>query len=142
MSTKKIILTVVIVLVLAGAAAGEYYHIQAGIVKVATGRVSREDLVSVVSGTGQIKPKTYVNLGGDRLRPDYAPLCERGRSRKEGRHAGYDRERAAGVDRRRAGGYDRLFEDGHQFVPRGGRQTAKANITQAKADLRTEEAGL
>jgi HlyD family secretion protein len=63
MSTKKIIAVVVIVLALAGVIAGTILHGQAGIVKVATGKVVREDLVSTVSGTGQIKPKTYVNVG-------------------------------------------------------------------------------
>jgi HlyD family secretion protein len=63
MSTKKIIAVVVIVLALAGIVAGTILHGQAGIVKVATGKVVRQDLVSSVSGTGQIKPKTYVNVG-------------------------------------------------------------------------------
>ena len=63
MSTKKIIVVVVIVLALAGIVAGTILHGQAGIVKVATGKVVREDLVATVSGTGQIKPKTYVNVG-------------------------------------------------------------------------------
>ncbi len=63
MSTKKIIAVVVIVLAMAGVIAGTILHGQAGIVKVATGKVVREDLVSTVSGTGQIKPKTYVNVG-------------------------------------------------------------------------------
>jgi HlyD family secretion protein len=63
MSTKKIIAIVVIVLALAGIIAGTILHGQAGIVNVATGKVVREDLVSTVSGTGQIKPKTYVNVG-------------------------------------------------------------------------------
>src|ERR1700678_431935 len=63
MSTKNVIVVVVIVLALAGVTAGTILHNQAGIVKVATGKVVREDLVSSVSGTGQIKPKTYVNIG-------------------------------------------------------------------------------
>jgi HlyD family secretion protein len=63
MSTKKIVVVVIIVLVLAGVTAGTILHNQAGITKVATGKVVREDLVSAVSGTGQIKPKTYVNIG-------------------------------------------------------------------------------
>jgi HlyD family secretion protein len=63
MSTKKIVVVVIIVLVLAGVTAGTILHNQAGITKVATGKVVREDLVSSVSGTGQIKPKTYVNIG-------------------------------------------------------------------------------
>jgi HlyD family secretion protein len=63
MSTKKIIIIVVIVLALAGATALTILHAQAGITKVATGKVLRQDLVATVSGTGQIKPKTYVNVG-------------------------------------------------------------------------------
>jgi HlyD family secretion protein len=63
MSTKKIIIVVVIVLAIAGATALTILHAQAGITKVATGKVLRQDLVATVSGTGQIKPKTYVNVG-------------------------------------------------------------------------------
>ncbi|GAC1650045.1 MAG: efflux RND transporter periplasmic adaptor subunit [Acidobacteriaceae bacterium] len=63
MTAKKIILLVVVVLVLAGAIAGTILHSQAAIIKVATGKAEHQDLVAVVSGTGQIKPKTYVNIG-------------------------------------------------------------------------------
>ena len=63
MSTKKIVIVVVIVLAVAGATALTILHAQAGITKVATGNVLRQDLISTVSGTGQIKPKTYVNIG-------------------------------------------------------------------------------
>ncbi len=40
---------------------------QAGYTKVMTAKVLREDLVFTVSGTGQIKPKTYVNVSADGL---------------------------------------------------------------------------
>jgi HlyD family secretion protein len=63
MSLKKIILIVVIVLVITGVAAGVIFHVQSGFTKVATGKVVRQDLIATVSGTGQIKPKTYVNIG-------------------------------------------------------------------------------
>ena len=63
MNAKKIILLVVIVLVLTGVGIGTVLHQQAGVIKVATGKVVRGELISVVSGTGQIKPKTYVNVG-------------------------------------------------------------------------------
>lgn len=36
---------------------------QSGYTKVLTATVHKQDLATVVSGTGQIKPKTYVNLG-------------------------------------------------------------------------------
>jgi HlyD family secretion protein len=38
-------------------------HTEAEYTKVITGKVVRENLVSVVNGTGQITPKTYVNIG-------------------------------------------------------------------------------
>src|ERR1035437_8029846 len=63
MRTRNIIILVVIVLVVAGVTAGTILYSQAGITKVATGKVTRQDLVSTVNGTGQIKPKTYVNIG-------------------------------------------------------------------------------
>jgi HlyD family secretion protein len=63
MSIKKIILIVVVVLVLAGIVVGTILHGQASVTKVATGKAVHQDLISVVNGTGQIKPKTYVNIG-------------------------------------------------------------------------------
>jgi len=63
MNAKKIILIVVVVLVLAGIVVGTILHSQSSVTKVATGKVVKQDLVSIVSGTGQIKPKTYVNVG-------------------------------------------------------------------------------
>jgi HlyD family secretion protein len=63
MSIKKIILIVVAVLVLAGIVVGTILHGQASVTKVATGKAEHQDLISVVNGTGQIKPKTYVNIG-------------------------------------------------------------------------------
>ena len=63
MRTRNIVILVVIVLALTGVTAGTILYSEAGIVKVATGKVVRQDLVATVSGTGQIKPKTYVNIG-------------------------------------------------------------------------------
>ena len=34
-------------------------------VTVQTGKVARQDLASVVSASGEIKPKTYVNIGAN-----------------------------------------------------------------------------
>jgi len=60
---KKIVFIVLGVMVAAGLVAAMVYKQQSGYVKVLTATVVREDLSAVVSGTGQIKPKTYVNLG-------------------------------------------------------------------------------
>jgi HlyD family secretion protein len=63
MSAKKIIVIVAVVLVLAGIVIGSILHGQASVTKVATGKAVSQDLTSIVNGTGQIKPKTYVNIG-------------------------------------------------------------------------------
>src|SRR3984893_3836118 len=63
MSAKKIIVIVAVVLVLAGVVIASILHGQANVTKVGTGRAVRQDLTSIVNGTGQIKPLTYVNVG-------------------------------------------------------------------------------
>jgi HlyD family secretion protein len=60
---KKILLIVLGVLVAAGLVVTMVVRQQAGFTKVVTGSVVREDLTTLVSGTGQIKPKTYMNVG-------------------------------------------------------------------------------
>ncbi len=60
---KKILLIALAVLVAAGLVAFMVHKQQAGYTKVLTASVVRQDLSTVVSGTGQIKPKNYVNVG-------------------------------------------------------------------------------
>jgi len=60
---KKVLLIVLAVVVTAGLVAFMVYKQQSGYTKVLTAKLVREDLSTIVSGTGQIKPKTYVNLG-------------------------------------------------------------------------------
>lgn len=60
---KKILLITLAVLVAAGLVTFMVIRQQSGYTKVYTATLARQDLTSVVSGTGQIKPKTYVNLG-------------------------------------------------------------------------------
>ena len=62
---KKIgIVSVVVVLLLAIVGfTGHQSH--KNVVTVQTGKVQRLDLASVVSASGEIKPKTYVNIGAN-----------------------------------------------------------------------------
>jgi HlyD family secretion protein len=60
---KKILLIVLAVVAVAGLVGFFIYRQQSGYTKVLTAKVARQDLATVVSGTGQIKPKTYVNVG-------------------------------------------------------------------------------
>src|SRR5271165_6557186 len=63
MAMKKILLIALAVLVAAGLVTFMVIKQQSGYTKVLTATVSRQDLTSVVSGTGQIKPKNIVNVG-------------------------------------------------------------------------------
>ncbi|WP_263359218.1 HlyD family secretion protein [Acidicapsa ligni] len=60
---KKVIVIILIVLALAGLVSFMVWKAQSGYTSVLTGKVVRQDLTTIVSGTGQIKPKTYVNVG-------------------------------------------------------------------------------
>jgi HlyD family secretion protein len=61
----KIWLIVVGVVVLVGGVLAGVKRSQAGIVEVQTGRVVRQDLTSIVTASGEIKPKTYINIGAN-----------------------------------------------------------------------------
>jgi HlyD family secretion protein len=63
MSLKKILLVAGVILVAAAIVTFTVVRAQSGYTKVFIGKVGRQNLVSNVSGTGQIRPKTYVNLG-------------------------------------------------------------------------------
>ena len=134
MSTKKIIALVVVILVLAGIATGIVLHRQAGIVKVATGKVVRQDLVSTVSGTGQIKPKTYVNIGATSFGRITHLYVKEGDHVKQGailaRVESVQPE--ATVDAQQAN-IASSKTDITSYI--AAEKTAEANITQARADL-------
>ena len=135
MSTKKIIILVVIVLVLAGITAGTILHSQAGITKVATGKVVRAgDLVSTVSGTGQIKPKTYVNVGATSFgRITHLYVKEGDHVRKDAILARVESvQPEATVDAQQAA-IASSKTDINSYV--AAEKTADANIAEAKADL-------
>src|SRR6201994_3908855 len=63
MKLKKILIISGAVVVAAEITAFTIVRAQSGYTKVLTGKVVRQNLTSIVSGTGQIKPKTYVNIG-------------------------------------------------------------------------------
>lgn len=62
---KKIAIGVGVAVGLAGIVAFSVYQSSKNVVTVQTGKVQRQDLASVVSASGEIKPKTYVNIGAN-----------------------------------------------------------------------------
>ena len=63
LTMKKILLIILAIVVAGGLVTFMVVKQQSGYTKVLTAKVVREDLSTVISGTGQIKPKTYVNVG-------------------------------------------------------------------------------
>lgn len=61
----KWILGVSLVLVVAGGTFAKIKMSQAGIVAVQTGKAVRQDLTSLVTASGEIKPRNYVNIGAN-----------------------------------------------------------------------------
>ncbi|HWF67124.1 MAG TPA: efflux RND transporter periplasmic adaptor subunit [Acidobacteriaceae bacterium] len=66
---KSVAIGVAIVLACAGLVAITVYRSSADAEKVLTAKVTRENLSAIVSGTGEIKPKNYVNVGATAFGP-------------------------------------------------------------------------
>ena len=62
---KKIAIAVTIVVVVAAIIGISVMKSRQGVVQVQTGKVTRQDLASTVTASGEIKPKTYVNVGAN-----------------------------------------------------------------------------
>jgi len=62
---KKIALIAGIALLLVGMVGFTVVRSQKEVLAVQTGQVTREDLTAMVSASGEIKPKTYVNIGAN-----------------------------------------------------------------------------
>lgn len=61
---KILIGVVVLLLISAGVVASVRYN-RRGVVTIQTGKVVREDLTSVVTASGEIKPRNYINIGAE-----------------------------------------------------------------------------
>jgi len=61
---------ILIVLVVAALGIGVYastVYSKRGVVAVQTGKVVRSDLISLVTASGEIKPKNYINIGANAI---------------------------------------------------------------------------
>ncbi|MDQ1470278.1 MAG: HlyD family secretion protein [Bryobacterales bacterium] len=66
MKTKwKILIGVLVVLMIAGGVFASVKYSQKGVVTVQTGKVLKEDLASVVTASGEVKPRNYITIGAE-----------------------------------------------------------------------------
>jgi HlyD family secretion protein len=64
-SNVKILIGVVVLLMIGAGVFASVKYNQRGVVTVQTGKVVREDLTSVVTSSGEIKPREYINIGAE-----------------------------------------------------------------------------
>ncbi len=65
----KLLIAILAVLVIAGGVFGGVRYSRRGIVTVQTGKVVRQDLVALVTASGEIKPRNYINIGANTAGP-------------------------------------------------------------------------
>jgi HlyD family secretion protein len=131
---KKIVLIVLAVVVTAGLVAFFIHRQQSSYTKVLTAKIVRQDLATVVSGTGQIKPKTYVNVGATSFGRITHLLVKEGDHVTKGQVIATveNVQPEANVDAQQAQ-IASAKTDVASFV--AAENTAKANVEHAKADL-------
>jgi HlyD family secretion protein len=131
---KKILLIVLAVVVATGLVAFMVYKQQSGYTKVLTAKILRQDLATVVSGTGQIKPKTYVNLGATAMGRITHLYVKEGDHVKKGQTVATieNIQQEANVSGQRAA-IAAARTDITSYL--AAEKTAEANVEHAKADL-------
>jgi len=131
---KKILLIVLAILVAAGLVTFMVVKQQSGYTKVMTAKIARQSLSTVISGTGQIKPTTYVNLGATAMgRVTHLYVKEGDRVKKGQIVASIENvQQEASVAGQQAA-IAAAKTDIASYV--AAEKTAEANLEHAKADL-------
>ena len=138
MSMKKIIIVAAIILGLAGIVTVTVLRSQAAVTKVVTAKAVREDLVSTVSGTGQIKPKTYVNIGATAFGRITHLYVKEGDHVKQGQTlATVESVQPEATVSAQQATIASSKTDVTSYV--AAEKTAEANVAQAKADLEQKQ---
>ncbi|MGA2773731.1 MAG: efflux RND transporter periplasmic adaptor subunit [Bryobacteraceae bacterium] len=116
----KIIITVAALLIAAIGVYASTVYSKRGVISVQTGKVVRQDLTSLVTASGEIKPKNYINIGANAMGEITELLVKEG-------------------DRVRKG---QLLAKIENTQPAATVESQKANLSSAEADANAAEAGL
>ncbi|MGA7157604.1 MAG: efflux RND transporter periplasmic adaptor subunit [Acidobacteriaceae bacterium] len=134
MTGKKLLLIVLLVVVVAGIVVGTVLHSRSDVPAVTTAKAVREDLVSTVSGTGQIKPKTYVNVGATSFGRITHLYVKEGEHVKKGQLlATVESEQPASAVAAQQATISSAKTNVQSYVAAA--KTAEANVEEAEADL-------
>ena len=138
MTKKKIVFIVLGLLVVAGIVAGTVFHNRGSVIAVTTAKVTHQNLTATVSGTGQIKPKTYVNVGATSFGRITHLYVKEGDQVKRGTVLATieNVQPTATVAAQQAAiASSRTDVNSYQAAEK----TAQANVEQAKADLQQKQ---
>jgi HlyD family secretion protein len=131
---KKILLFALGIVVIAGLVILFVVKQQSGYTKVLTAKLVKQDLSTVVSGTGQIRPTTYVNVGANVMGRVTHFYVKEGDSVKKGQTVATieNVQQTANVAGQEAA-IAAARTDINSFV--AAEKTGEANVERAKADL-------
>ncbi len=135
---KKVIFSILGLLVVAGIVGFMVWKAQSGYTRVLTGKVVRQDLSTIVSGTGQIKPKTYVNVGATSFGRITSLEVKEGDHVKKGQVLA----RVENVQpQANVSAQEAMIASSKTDVASyvAAEETAKANVEHAKADLQQKQ---
>ena len=131
---KKVIIAIAVVLVLAILVAVSVRSSQSNVVTVTTSKALREDINSVVSGSGEIKAKTYVNIGAQGFGKITQLYVKEGESVKQGQKLAQleNVQSSADVNAQRASIETAQMDLGSS---QAAIETSMAEVSRDKADL-------
>ncbi len=138
MSTKKILLIALGVLLCIGIVVGTVLHSRSNVTAITTAKAVREDLTATVSGTGQIKPKTYVNVGATSFgRITHLYVKEGDRVKRGEVLATVENVQPEATVAAQQATIASSRTDVNSYL--AAEKTAEANVEQAKADLEQKQ---
>jgi HlyD family secretion protein len=131
---KKILLIILGIVVVGGLVALFVVKQQSGYTKVLTAKLAKQDLSTVISGTGQIRPTTYVNVGANVMGRVTRFYVKEGDSVKRGQTVAQieNVQQKANVAGQEAA-ISAAKTDINSYI--AAEKTADANVERAKADL-------
>ena len=131
---KKIILIILAVVAVVALVSLFVWRQQSGYTKVLTAKIAKQDLATIVSGTGQIKPTTYVNVGANVMGRVTHFFVKEGDTVKKGQTLAQieNVQQTANVAGQQAA-IAAAKTDISSYI--AAEKTAEANVEHAKADL-------
>jgi HlyD family secretion protein len=123
----KIVILIGLLVIIAGGVFASIKISQRGIVVVQTGKAVRQDVVSIVTASGEIKPKNYINIGANQLGPLSKILVKEGDQVKKGQLLAQVDSVDAGADVR---------------AQRAGLNAALADSNAGEADVNAQDQNL